>query len=458
MEPMRARKALRISAVGLRGVVGAGLTASHVIDFASAFGTFLEPGRPVLLGRDPRASGCMMREGVVSGLLACGHEVVDLGVVSSPVIQHAIRRYDAAGGISISASHNTAEWNALRFFGRKGTYLSTAESNELLDIYHLRKFRFPDWRGVGRLRFDSNAIDPYLDELAAVFDLERLKSLKVVVDCCNGTSSLILKRMNERFGLCFILINERLDGKHFAHSPVISADTIALQLAPLMKPLEADAGFQFDVDSDRVGVATREGVAVSEEIILPLIADYLLPRSSGKLVITNLSSSALLEHVVAPHGGKVLRVPVGRQATIDALAGYRSDQIAIAGEGTGAVMMPQFEFIYDGIASMLAVLSLIVERGQGLGGIIAQYPRYNMKKAEAPLTSPRVPELLTRLQKQYADGRINVQDGLRVDWPDRWFHVRVSQTEPILRVICEQKGEPPVRLFENVMEQVRELA
>ena len=184
---------------------------------------------------------------------------------------------------------------------------------------------------------------------------------------------------------------------------MISADTIGLQLAPLMRPLGADVGFQFDVDSDRVGVATRDGTAVSEEMILPLIADYLLPRSPGKLVITNLSSTALLEHVVAPHGGKVLRVPVGRQATIDALAGYRSDQIAIAGEGTGAVMMPQFEFVYDGIASMLAILSLIAERGQGLGEILAQYPRYYMKKAEAPLTSPRIPELLTSLQKQYAE-------------------------------------------------------
>jgi phosphomannomutase len=399
----------------------------------------------------------MLREGVVSALLACGHEVVDLGLASSPVVQHAIRRYDGAGGISISASHNTAEWNALRFFGPKGTYLSTAESNELLDIYHLRKFGFLDWTGVGHLRRDDNPIDPYLDAVAAVFDLEPLKKLRVVVDCCNGTSSPILKRLNERFGFNLILINDRLDGRHFAHDPVISANTIGLQLAPLMQPLNADVGFQFDVDSDRVGVATDKGLPVSEELILPLIADYLLPRGPGKFVITNLSSTALLEHVVAPHGGKVIRVPVGRQATIDALSGYRPEQIAVAGEGTGAVMMPQFEFIYDGIASMLAILSMVATRNQPLGEIIAAYPSYFMRKAEAPLTSPRIPELLAGLQKQYGDGRANMQDGLRVDWPDRWFHVRVSQTEPILRVICEQRGQPPTNLFEALMEQVREL-
>jgi phosphomannomutase len=455
---MRARKALRISQVGLRGVVGAGLTAAHVIDFASAFGTFVEPGRPVFIGRDPRASGRMIREGVVAGLLACGHQVIDLGIASSPVIQHAIRRNDAAGGISITASHNTAEWNALKFFGPKGTYLSTAEANELLDIYHLRNFRFVDWTGIGSVRTGPSALDPYLDGLATTFEFERLKGLRVVVDCCNGTSSAILKRMKERFGFEFILINERPEGKHFAHDPVISADTIGLQLAPLMQPLAADVGFQFDVDSDRVGVATKDGAPLSEELILPLIADYMLPRTEAKLVITNLSSTALLEDVVASHGGKVIRVPVGRQATIDALAGYRSDQVAIAGEGTGAVMMSQFEFVYDGIASMLAILSLMVDRGKPLGDIVAAYPRYYMRKAEAPLTSPRIPELLANLRKQYADGQVNVQDGLRVDWPDRWFHVRVSQTEPILRVICEQRGSPPTSLFESVMEQVRELA
>jgi phosphomannomutase len=193
-------------------------------------------------------------------------------------------------------------------------------------------------------------------------------------------------------------------------------------------------------------------------MILPLIADYMLPGSEGKIVITNLSSTALLEHVVGLREGRVVRVPVGRQATIDALAGYRKDQIAIAGEGTGAVMMSQFEFVYDGIASMLMILSMIVERGRTLSEILAGYPKYYMKKAEAPLTSPRVPELLAALRKEYANGKVNVEDGLRVDWDDRWFHVRVSQTEPILRVICEQRGSPPDVLFETVMEQVRELA
>jgi phosphomannomutase len=455
---MRGEQSLRISHVGLRGVVGGGMTAAHVVDFASAFGTFLESGGPVILGRDPRASGVMIREGVVAALLATGHDVVDLGVVSTPVIQQTIRRLDGAGGLSIGASHNTADWNALKFFGPRGTYLATAEAGELLDIYHLRKFDFVDWKRVGKLRTLDDAIDRYLDELASVYDLARLVRFKVLVDCCNGTSSLVLRRMNERFGFEFILINASIEGVAFAHEPATTARTVALQLAPLMRPLGADAGFLFDVDSDRVALATDLGAPVSEEMVLPLLADWLLPKGPGKLVITNLSTTALLEEIAARHGGKVVRVPVGRQAAMDALATYRPEQIALAGEGTGAVMMPQFRFVYDGIASMLAVLSMMAERDQKLSEMVAGYPRYSILKGQAVLRSQRIPALLAELQKSYGDGQANVLDGLRVDWPGRWFHVRVSQTEPLVRVIAEQRGDPPRDLFQGLMEQVRSFA
>jgi phosphomannomutase len=447
--------ALRISHVGLRGIVGHGLTATHVMEFAAAFGTFLEPGRPVILGRDPRLSGNMIREGVVASLLACGHDVIDLGIVSTPVVQHAIQRLDAAGGIAISASHNTIDWNALRFFGPSGIYLNTAEAGELLDIYHLHRFRFEEWNKLGQLTVSPNAIDAYLDGLVRVFDLERLRPLRVVVDCCNGTSALILRRMNERFGCGFILINERVDGRTVAHTPNTTASIAELQLGPLMQPLQADAGFLFDMDADRVALADELGRGVSEEAVLPMLADHLLPRSPGKLIIANLSSTALLEDVAARHGGRVLRVPVGRQAAIDALSTYRPEQIALAGEGTGAVMMPQFRFVYDGIASMLALLTMIRDRGQTVSQILAGYPRYHILKAEVPLTSPNIPALLMELQELFPDGVLDRTDGLRVAWPDRWFHVRVSQTEPIIRVIAEQRDSEPRELFETLLDRVR---
>lgn len=434
------------------------MTAAHVLDFAAAFGTFLGAKGPVVIGRDTRASGLMIREGAASALMAAGHDVIDLGVVSTPVIQHAISRLDASGGMSIGASHNSAEWNAMKFFGPRGSYLSTAEAGELLDIYHLRNFTFAPWDGLGSYRTEAGAIDRYLDDLAAAFDFDALRGYKVVVDCSNGTSSLILQRINERFGFNFILINAKTEGVAFAHEPNTSSRTVGLQLAPLIQPLGADAGFLFDADSDRVSMATNEGKPVSEEMALPLLADYLLPRSPGKLIITNLSTTALLEEIALKHGGRVIRVPVGRQAAIDALSAYRPEQVAIAGEGTGAVMMPRFRFVYDGIASMFAVLSMMHLEGRALSEIIASYPEYCILKGAIPLVTQRIPALMAELQKEYTGGRVSILDGLRVDWPGRWFHVRVSQTEPVVRVICEQKGEPPTALFESLMEQVRSYA
>lgn len=454
---MRPVKPLRISPVGLRGVVGEGLSVDHVLDFAAAFGTMLETAGPVVIGRDTRASGLMLREAVAASLLATGRDVIDLGVASTPVIQHAIARLEAAGGISIGASHNAAEWNALKFLGARGTYLSTSEAGELLDIYHLRKFNYVDWDRLGKLSEQSDAIDRYVDDLAAAFDLEALKQFRVVVDCCNGTSALILSRLVERFGVNLVLINARIDAG-FAHEPEINARTVSLQLSPLIGPLKADAGFLFDADADRVAIATNEGEPVSEEMVLPLIASHQLPRSPGKLVLTNLSTTALVDQVAAKHGGSVVRVPVGRQAAIDALSGYRPDQLAVAGEGTGAIMLPRFRFVYDGIAAMLTVLSILKERGQPLSAILREFPKYSMLKGEVPLRSMKIPLLYSALRERYADGRSNTLDGLRVDWPDRWFHVRVSQTEPIVRVIAEQQGEAPHELFEQLMDQVQGLA
>lgn len=458
---MDAGSALRISQVGVRGVVGPGLTASHVLEFVAAFAAYLAEDGPVVLARDPRASGLMIREGALAALLASGRDVVDLGVASTPVVQHTIRRMSAAAGVSIGASHNAPEWNALKFFGREGRYLSSAEANELLDFYHLRRTAFVAWDRLGKRRGDPGALDAYLDQLTGAFDLDRLRQFRVVADCCNGTSALALRRLNERFGLGFVLLNEPLAGVHFAHEPATTARTVGLQLAPLMQPLGADAGFLFDADADRVALADDRGRALSEELVLPLVADYLLPRGRGRLVITNLSTTALIEEVAGRHGGRVLRVPVGRQATADALANYPADEIALSGEGTGAIMMPRFGFVYDGIASMLAVLSMLAERGACLSEVVDGLPVYTMRKGEVPLASSRVPGLLARLRERYAsppDGGVaNTADGLRVDWPDQWFHVRVSQTEPIVRVISEQRGHDPSELFDAIMQEVRRL-
>jgi phosphomannomutase len=445
---------LRISQVGLRGVVGSGVTAERVLDFASAFATFLETPGPVVVGRDPRASGRMILEGVCAALMALGRDVIDLGIVSTPVIQHAIQRLDAAGGISIGASHSPAEWNALKFLGPKGTYLSTGEANELLDIYHLRQFDFVEWNKLGKRLEDPGAIDAYLDSLADVYDFDRLRSLRIVIDCSNGTSAPILRRINHRHGLDFILINSDTDGV-FAHEPSTSARAVQYQLGPLLRPLMADAGFLFDADSDRVAIATERGDAVGEELVLALAADHVLRRNPGRALLTNLSTTMLLDEIAASHGGRVIRVPVGRSSFTDALNVYGPDEIALAGEGTGAVMFPQFRFVYDGITTMLTLLEMRVERERPFHELLAVYPSYHMRKADVPLSRRRIPRMFDALEERFPSGLANTQDGLRIDLGEGWFHVRVSQTEPVVRVVAEQRDRRPDEIFEPVVDIVR---
>jgi phosphomannomutase len=204
-----------------------------------------------------------------------------------------------------------------------------------------------------------------------------------------------------------------------------------------------------------VALATETGEAVSEEMVLVILADDFLERGPGKIVITNVSTTGLLEEVAARHHGRVERVAVGRQAATDALQAFRPEQIAIAGEGTGAVMMPQFRFVYDGIAAMLGILERMERKNTTLSQMLASYPHYSILKGEVALETHKIPEMLYALEQLHPEAQKNTTDGLRLDWPGRWAHVRVSQTEPIVRVICEQRGGPPRELYEETMELVR---
>jgi len=447
---------LRISQAGVRGTVGrGGLTARHALDFGAAFAKFLPREGPVLLARDPRASSVMLREGLAGSLMAAGRDVIDLGLASTPVLQHTMRRAGAAGGVSIGASHNPSEWNALKFFGPEGAYLTTPEADELLDLYHLRSPAVAPGT-LGRYE-PLDAIDPYLDDLERAFDFDTLRRFRVVVDCSNGTSSPILARLNERHGFRFILINAAADGS-FAHVPSTSARMVALQLAPLIVPLDADAGFLFDADSDRVGLATERGEPVNEELILPLAADSLLAGTEGKIVLTNLSTTSLNEAIAAKHGATVARVPVGRNAAADALGAYPPGKIALAGEGTGAVMIPKFRFVYDGIATMFTLLEMRAGRGEPFSVIAQALPRYEMLKEEIPLSRRRIPQMLETLSEKFSGAETNRLDGLRAELDGAWFHVRVSQTEPLVRAIAEAPGQAPRALFDEVLDIVRSFA
>lgn len=394
---------LRISTAGVHGVV----KAQHALEFAAAFHVLLERPDAVLVARDARASSVMLREGVVAALLASGRDVVDLGMVPTPVLQHAIQRLGAAGGISIGA---------LTFLGPNGAYLSSGEASELLDLYHLRKFDFKDWTQMGCQHANDEAIDCYVDVLEQVFDIHALAGVRIAADCSGGLSGLILKRLRDRYPL------------DLTFGPSSSADLAV----------------RFGVDSDRIALGC-------DEMVLPLLAEYQLQRHPGRMVITNLSTSMMVDDVAARYGATVLRVPVGRQHAMDALSMYPAERIAVAGEGTGAVMLPEFRFVYDGVASMLALATHLKQQRFEL-------PSYDMRKAAVPLETRRVPALMAALEQEWRSARLDMRDGLRADFEEGWFHVRVSNTEPVVRVIAEVRKGSAEGLVAQLTDMVRRYA
>src|SRR3982751_3075178 len=296
-------KPLKIGITGVRGVVGETFTPELVVGFAQGFGTYLDSGR-VLVCRDTRSSGPMVRSAVLAGLLAAGCEVVDLGVCPTPSLQLAVRQLEADGGISITAGHNPEPWNALKFVRADGLYLNALQADELLDIFHQGEFAKATWENIRSAVEERDAITHHLEALACAFDVEAIKArrLTVAVDCCNSSCSYLSPRWLAALGCEVLAVNDDPSAP-FPHAPEPTRRTMA-QLRAVVKAGRADVGFAHDADGERLGIVTGEGEILGEEATLPLCAEIQLGRESGA-VVTNVSTSGAIERVAARHGASV---------------------------------------------------------------------------------------------------------------------------------------------------------
>jgi phosphomannomutase len=419
---------LKIGTSSVRGVVGEALTPALVVNFASAFGTWCDGG-PVVIGRDTRGSSAMLRAAVTAGLLATGCEVIDLGVCSTPLVSFAVRELGAEGGLSITGSHNDAEWNALKFVGSGGALLSTGKGQELLDVYHTSDFRLAAWDRVGPVTSDGQVVARYLEHLLAALDVAaiRRRAPRLVVDFCNGAVAPVARRFLEALGCTLVGLNEEPSGQ-FAHPPAPSAANMG-PLAAEVRRSDADLGAAINVDGDRLAFATGAGVALSEEHTLPLAAIARLRRRPG-LVVTNLSTSSMIEAVAA----RVVRAMVGENHVVD--RGLAVDAV-LAGEGNGGVAVLPTSTTFDGLLTLGLVLEELAASGATLEALAGRIPPRAMRKRElacAPNVAYRVVETF---RARYSDLGPDGSDGVRVAWPDAWLHVRASNTEPLLRIIAE---------------------
>jgi phosphomannomutase len=426
---------LKIGIGGVRGIVGETFTPELVAEFAAAFATYAESG-PILVSRDTRPSGPMVTAAVTAGLLAAGCEVIDLGICPTPTLQLAVPWLGARGGVAISAGHNPAEWNALKFVRGDGRYLDVTQADELLDIYHQGEFAKARWERVPVAVASRDAVAHHADRLSRHVDVDRIRARRprVAVDCCNGACARLTPGWLASLGCTVLAINDDLSAP-FPHAPEPSRATAA-QLAAVVRAGQADVGFLHDADGERIALVDEEGRALSEETTLSLAAAIVLPRGVGP-VVTNVSTSAAIDRVAARHGAPVIRTPVGQSFVSEAVVAHGA---VIGGEGNGAVVVPAVQFTHDAAACLALVLDHLSATGVPLSALVDALPAPVMVKE----THPVEPNLLYSVLQDFrdkaqdqADTDVDLSDGVKISWPDAWLHVRASNTESLLRVIAE---------------------
>ncbi len=426
---------LKIGTSWVRGVVGDGLTPELVVNFACAFGTWADGG-PVVIGNDPRRSSTMMRAAVIAGLLSPGCEIVDLGLCPTPLISFAVRELGTAGGISITGSHNDARWNALKFLGPDGMLLNPIKSEELLDIYHASAFLTAHRDRLQAPGGAPGVTERYLEHILSALDVEaiRARGFRIALDFTNGSCAPIARRLLGELGCELIPLNEEPTGM-FAHPPAPCIANMR-ELARLVKVREAQLGAAINVDGDRVAFVTAAGEGLSEEYTLPLAALNRLARRPGTIV-TSLSTSRMVEALAERKGLKLVRTLVGESFVME--RGLEEDAV-LAGEGCGGVASIPATMTFDGLLTIGMVLETMALSDRDLAGLVADLPRFVMRKGELACPPDQVVRILESFRSRFGQAA-DCTDGVRYDWDDAWLHVRASNTEPLVRVIVEAQSE-----------------
>ncbi|HEU4795147.1 MAG TPA: phosphoglucosamine mutase [Pyrinomonadaceae bacterium] len=447
---MPAIPTLKISISGVRGVIGQSLTPTLLTRFAQAFGTHTGSGT-IVVGRDPRTSGEMVKHAVIAGILSSGGRVVDIGVCPVPTVQLQVRRRKAHGGIAITASHNPAEWNALKFIGSNGLFLDAGQARELLDIYHqgeYTKVAGDEIRTVEEVEGAGDAhIKAVIDALGPLPSAKR--RLKVVLDSCNGAGSIVGPKLLEALGAEVISINVTPDGS-FPRPAEPLPENLG-DLCTAVRKHGADIGFAQDMDADRLAIVSEQGLPIGEDYTLVLATLYVLGREPGA-VVANLSTTSALADVAKKFNSPLFLTKIGEVNVTDKM---QQQNAVIGGEGNGGVIYPRINFARDSLVGMALVLHLLADSGKTVTQLLDQFPRYTVVKEKMVCPSEKIAAVLKMLRQEYGSYPLDTRDGVKVTLPDGWFLVRGSNTEPIIRVVAESSQENKAReIVAHVYEQV----
>ena len=453
-----------VGVAGVRGLVGTDLTPEVVARWAAAFGTWAKSGAKavkIVLGRDARTSGPMFARAATAGLMSVGCEVIDVGLVTTPTVQLAVEHHRAAGGIILTASHNPIEWNALKFVGPDGIYLGVdagARVAALAQNANDGNIQRAGYDGVGDVTADPDSIARHLEALLELRALDvkaiRRRRFRVALDTVRGAGGVVMPELLERLGCRVAAINLEADG-HFPRPPEPLPEHLK-QLGALVRRHKADVGIAVDPDVDRLALVDERGKAIGEDYTLAFAVRAVLGgravgrKGGNKTVVCNLSTSLVVEDAAREYGARVVRSPVGEAHVARTIIAHKA---VIGGEGNGGVMYPPLHVGRDAPLAAAFVLALLTRERRSVSDLVASAPRYSIVKDKVS-RGPRLEPVYEGLRRAFAEAAVDTQDGLRLAWPDRWLHVRPSNTEPIIRLIAEA---PTVADAQRLIDEGRRL-
>lgn len=435
---------------GIRGTIGGvpddNLTPIDAVKFAAAYGTWLKKHIyktrvKVVVGRDARISGEMVQNLVQYTLVGLGIDVVDIGLSTTPTVEVAVTMEQADGGIILTASHNPKQWNALKLLNSKGEFLNAQEGKEILRIAAANEFTFAEVDALGHITHNDTYIQRHIDAVLSLLPLATLEAIrkrkfKVAVDAVNSTGGIAIPLLLERLGAEVVPLYCEPNGQ-FPHNPEPLKEHLSDICAKVVE-VKADLGVVVDPDVDRLALITEEGEMFGEEYTLVACADYYLGKKKGN-VVSNLSSSRALRDIAEKHGVEYAAAAVGE---VNVVTKMKEVNAVIGGEGNGGVIFPELHYGRDALVGVVLFLSLLVEKGITVSALRRSYPAYFMSKNKIQLTSGLNPDkVLLAMQEKYAHEQITTIDGLKIDFPFSWVHLRKSNTEPIIRIYTEAKTQ-----------------
>ena len=436
--------ALIKSISGLRGTIGGHtgdtLNPLDIVKFTTAYASFIG-GKRIVVGRDGRISGPMVRDVVCGTLVGMGYEVIDIGLATTPTTELAVRWLEADGGIIITASHNPRQWNALKLLNSEGEFLTAADGAEVLRIAEEEKFEYAEVDKLGSLTIDDSYNRRHIDSVLQLKLVDReaihKRQFRVCVDTINSVGGIILPEFFQALGVDYEILNGDCTGD-FAHNPEPLEKNLH-GIMDRMKSGEFDLGIVVDPDVDRLAFICEDGTMFGEEYTLVSVADYVLSNSVGTTV-SNLSSTRALRDVTEKHGGKYFAAAVGE---VNVTTKMKEVGAVIGGEGNGGVIYPESHYGRDALVGIALFLSSLAQKGCTVSELRKTFPDYQIAKNRIDLTPETdVDAILVKVKEMFAkdnSATVNDIDGVKIDFPDRWVHLRKSNTEPIIRVYSEAR-------------------